>query len=910
MSDTQQQARLKVGIFFGGPSREREIAFAGGRTVYDNLNKSLFEAIPIFVDSHRNFILLDWPFVYKGTIRDFYPPVSALPPSPHAFQVYLESLGPLQDEALDELISKVGRRLRLSELSDLIDMAFLALHGSYGEDGQIQGLLDSLQIPYTGSGIRACSIGIDKAYQKKLMEAGGFDCPEVMVIGREQWRQSAAEDFYARAYEQIQYPMVIRPACQGSSIGVSIIDAPEAGAGLEDFVAAIDQAFFRQQLKREDWQAWTAEERIDYVRQLSDIRDGLGFPVEVEGQTVYHPERLYELLTSLFDRVEQKTVLLESQLSEQQVIVEGFIRGKEFSCIVLRTEDGGAVALPPTEIVKGGEVFDYRSKYLPGLSRKLTPIDLPDPQINAIRQECVRLFDYLEFDTYARIDGFINDREQIFLNDPNTTSGMLPSSFFFHQAAEIGLNPSQFLTYIIRASLQERIAASNDRLPYEGRLAALDQAIASLQGGGQGKKKVGVFLGGYSFERHISVESGRNIFEKLASSDKYEPIPIFLIGDDRSHELYQIPINLLLKDNADDIRDKILHFHQHPVVEQIKVECREITEKYASQDVVFEPHYISYAQLAEMVDAVFIGLHGRPGEDGTVQRELARRGIAYNGSDYESSSITINKYETLQRLKKAGFTVADQRLISKAGFEVDAEGVLALIEAEFDYPLVAKPVDDGCSSAVKVIKERKQLRAFLEAIFRSEAEIDEDLLPILQLRPKEEFPRKQTVLIESLIRAKGARQFLEVTGGLMTRYVDGVLEYEVFEPSEALAGGEILSLEEKFLAGEGQNITPARFGRNAEEYAYIAAQVKADLERAARIVGVKGYARIDAFVRIYEDNRVETVVIEVNSLPGMTPATCIFHQTAINGYKPYDFIDNILEFGFHERSLQQHLEQD
>ena len=65
---------IKVGIFFGGNSREREVSFAGGRTVYDNLDKSLFEAIPIFVDSFNNFILLDWKYIYKGSIRDFYVP--------------------------------------------------------------------------------------------------------------------------------------------------------------------------------------------------------------------------------------------------------------------------------------------------------------------------------------------------------------------------------------------------------------------------------------------------------------------------------------------------------------------------------------------------------------------------------------------------------------------------------------------------------------------------------------------------------------------------------------------------------------------------------------------------------------------------------------------------------------------
>jgi D-alanine-D-alanine ligase len=132
---------------------------------------------------------------------------------------------------------------------------------------------------------------------------------------------------------------------------------------------------------------------------------------------------------------------------------------------------------------------------------------------------------------------------------------------------------------------------------------------------------------------------------------------------------------------------------------------------------------------------------------------------------------------------------------------------------------------------------------------------------------------------------------------------NGELEYEVFEPSETLAGEEVLSLEEKFLAGEGQNITPARFAKTKEEYNHIASQVKKDLEKAARLLNITGYCRIDAFVRIFKSGKVETVVIEVNSLPGMTPATCIFHQAAINGYKPYDFIDSILEFSFKKQPV-------
>ena len=79
---------IRVGIFFGGPSREREISFAGGRTVFDNLNKGVFEPVLLFVDSRLNLIQLDWHLIYKGTIRDFFPPAKYLPDSIHGFQVY------------------------------------------------------------------------------------------------------------------------------------------------------------------------------------------------------------------------------------------------------------------------------------------------------------------------------------------------------------------------------------------------------------------------------------------------------------------------------------------------------------------------------------------------------------------------------------------------------------------------------------------------------------------------------------------------------------------------------------------------------------------------------------------------------------------------------------------------------
>lgn len=145
--------KIKIGILFGGRSKEREISFAGGRTVYDNLSKSLFEAIPIFVDSFNNLILLDWEYIYKGSIRDFYPYPDTVTDKNGVFQVYAESLAEDDTSLQEQLINRIGKKILAEELKSKIDFAFLCLHSAYGEDGRIQGLLEHFQIPYSGSGI-------------------------------------------------------------------------------------------------------------------------------------------------------------------------------------------------------------------------------------------------------------------------------------------------------------------------------------------------------------------------------------------------------------------------------------------------------------------------------------------------------------------------------------------------------------------------------------------------------------------------------------------------------------------------------------------------------------------------------------------------------------------------------------
>jgi D-alanine-D-alanine ligase len=248
--------------------------------------------------------------------------------------------------------------------------------------------------------------------------------------------------------------------------------------------------------------------------------------------------------------------------------------------------------------------------------------------------------------------------------------------------------------------------------------------------------------------------------------------------------------------------------------------------------------------------------------------------------------------------------VAEHLLITENEWAADKKKFESILQNTIMYPFIAKPVDDGCSSAVKKIKTFAEFEAFAKLMFRTSEELDKQAADVLHIKDKEEFPQKRVILVEELISKRDAKHFLEITGGMLTKFnAKGELEYEVFEASEALADGDILSLEEKFLAGQGQNITPARYAKDKTSRDKVSEQVKKALGGAAKVLGVTGYCRIDAFVRVFDNDRAEVIFIEVNSLPGMTPATCIFHQAAINNYKPFEFIDRILDFGVKRNQL-------
>jgi D-alanine-D-alanine ligase len=464
---------MRIGIFFGGPAREREISFLGGKTAMAHLNKALFQPIPVFVDSLGNFILIKEELIFEESIRSFYPP-KRLQTAP--FNVYIESL-PDADPA--ELLKEVGTVIQPADFAKHFDFAFIAMHGPGAEDGSIQGLLEWYNIPYSGPSVLGSAIGIDKAKQNEwLKKSVGLE-KKFFVLQRDDYTKYGRETLFEQVKKEIGIPFVAKAPHQGSSIGLAFVKEDS----LEVFDKAIKKCLFIEEIYREEWLKLDEEAQVALLQKMVNLDEGIGFPVVFQKQEYYHPADLLEALREYFTHTVTKASI-QSIHSEDAILLESFVNGNEFSCGVIQTPAGQAVALPPTEIVidESVEVFDFNAKYKSKLTRKRIPMHASLAHLQVIQAQVKQAFEDLGFGVCTRIDGFLDKNGVVVLHDPNTIPGMSPSSLIFKQMAEIGLNVTDSLTYFIRQSIRERLRTGKNYYQLSQQLKALDEAIAaSLQ---------------------------------------------------------------------------------------------------------------------------------------------------------------------------------------------------------------------------------------------------------------------------------------------------------------------------------------------------------------------------------------------------------------------------------------------
>jgi D-alanine-D-alanine ligase len=648
-------------------------------------------------------------------------------------------------------------RIAWDDLKNYVDFIYIALHGRYGEDGRMQALLTVLGIPYGCSKIWASAIGMDKHRQKAFLHNAGIITPRSILVSASQIKNGSLD-------------AIIQELANNNLAFPLVIKPRYEGSSL--------------------------------------------------GVCVVDTES--ELLPSLLQAASCGSLRPDSTIKLEDVLIEEYINGMEFSCIALEREDGSFESFIPTEIERAKDgFFDYTQKYMPGRAKKHTPARCSSETIGKMQQAVAQTAYALGFATLARVDGFVRENGEIVIIDPNTLSGMTPSSFVFLQAAHAGLSHTMLINHLLDIDLKRY---------------GMIEKIGINQNENNSKIKrmrVGVLLGGRSHEREISLESGRNIVYKLSPAS-YDVTPLFLSQD---LKLYPINQAQLALNSTEEIAESI--------------------EKSKG---------VAWNDLSKLFDFIFIGLHGGEGENGTIQGLLEEFDIPYNGSSIATSALCMNKYATNEFLRSVNIDVPKSVLVSLdtcANFDQDTFEKL-LADNGIRYPFIVKPHDDGCSMGVSKVSSW------------------------------DNFPRaianicaigKQTVMIEEFIDG------IELTVGAFGNTADEVI---VLPASQVVSGCDILSIEEKFLIGAGENQTPARVP------AHVHALIQHVIKQVYIALDCSGYARIDCFYQTAQQSSTgieRIVIIEPNTLPGLTPATCIFHQAAEIGISPMQFLDTIIKLG-------------
>ena len=289
------------------------------------------------------------------------------------------------------------------------DLVFNALHGRYGEDGTIQGLLEILDIPYTGSGVLASALAMNKQASKDIFEQASLTTPRGRLVTADDLgacalpaisaavdheddaQASHMDELYAQLVQELgTHHLAIKPNGEGSSVGVSLIDTPE------QFPSA--------------------------------LRDAMGG----EGWTSSSEEK-----------------------SLQPALVEEYIPGRELTVSVLGDAGNGAKALPVIEIIPKTDFYHYENKYAAGATRFVVPAELDSATTDSCQALAVAAHNALGCQGYSRSDIRLCDDGTAYLLEVNTLPGLTSGSLIPRAAEAAGIELPELLMTIVGYALSK-----------------------------------------------------------------------------------------------------------------------------------------------------------------------------------------------------------------------------------------------------------------------------------------------------------------------------------------------------------------------------------------------------------------------------------------------------------------------
>lgn len=323
--------KINLGVIFGGMSTEHEVSVNSGQSVVEHLDESKYNIFPIYIDKNGKW------YEYK-TIKD------------------------ISDEF--NISIKVYNRKEINNIIKYLqelDVVFPVLHGLYGEDGTIQGMLELLKIPYVGCHVLASKLAMDKVYTKIILDRAGIKQAKYMYIrscGKEykivekdfEESKLSMDEICKKVEDNLKLPVFIKPANYGSSIGIT--------------------------------RAKTIEELKKGIEEAAKLDD--------------------------------------------KIVVEENICGKEIECAVLGNDE--IFASCTGQILPAEDFYTYEAKYKNAESKLIIPSGIECEK--DVQELAIKAFRAIDGKGLARVDFFVTDENEIYLNEINTMPGFTNISMY------------------------------------------------------------------------------------------------------------------------------------------------------------------------------------------------------------------------------------------------------------------------------------------------------------------------------------------------------------------------------------------------------------------------------------------------------------------------------------------------
>jgi D-alanine-D-alanine ligase len=389
-----EQRKIRVAVVFGGRGPEHAVSVMGGGNMLASIDRSRYDVIPVGITRDGGWVqVADEPArlaISGGELPSVE--AAAVPGAP-----VLPGSSVMPWARADAFVTSSPGQI--PPLLGEVDVVLPVLHGPFGEDGTIQGLLELAGVPYVGAGVLSSALSMDKEYMKLVFGARGLPVGRYVVLRPQDW-----------------------PAGSAATGAATVGEAAPAG-------------------------------RPERKRVLDDIAD-LGWPLFVKparGGSSLGTSKAHDLA-----QLHESIALARSY--DPKVLVEAAVDGREVEVSVLEGLDGAPpdTSLPGQLVIDGGEEFwDFEAKYLDAASGMEIPAPIPAAATVEIRRLAAAAFDAVSCEGLARVDFFYTTGGQILINEINTIPGLSPASYFQKMWEVSGLPFPQLIDRLLQTALSK-----------------------------------------------------------------------------------------------------------------------------------------------------------------------------------------------------------------------------------------------------------------------------------------------------------------------------------------------------------------------------------------------------------------------------------------------------------------------